>query len=37
MATFAPSRAKAIATAAPMPESPPVIRAVRPSRRPVPR
>ncbi len=31
------SRAKAIATAAPMPESAPVITALRPSSRPVPR
>ena len=36
-ATDAPSRAKAMATARPMPLSPPVIRAIRPSRRPWPR
>ncbi|MEV7180053.1 LysR substrate-binding domain-containing protein [Kitasatospora sp. NPDC093679] len=35
-AMSAPSRAKARATARPMPESPPVINATRPARRPVP-
>src|SRR6478735_5220915 len=37
IATSAPSRANAMATARPMPESPPVISARRPSSRPVPR
>src|SRR6202050_1873197 len=37
MATSAPSRAYAIAAARPIPESPPVIRAFRPARRPEPR
>jgi hypothetical protein len=37
IATSAPSRANAIATAAPIPESAPVINALRPLSRPVPR
>ncbi len=37
MSTSAPSRAKAIATARPIPESPPVISARLPSSLPLPR
>jgi hypothetical protein len=37
MATSAPSRANAMATARPIPESPPVMSARLPSRRPEPR